>query len=619
VERAQQWFNADTVSVYAGAGLDVDIPGVFQISGAAKQTGAHEYAMSNRQTTGAVTTTVTMVGLSWMDDALVYDSTEYNCYSYQLLVQDVMLPTDKANVRYCEYQGLPDGTSQAQASVLDSWDANAGTEPAYAPAVRDWSNLTLFRGAATDQSSNKASAPLAVDGTLVNGSYSNGTVAQTANENHPWWQVDLGAVQPLSKIRLWTPKGSLSNFYVFVSKKPFTEIPGADDPNTLLRQPDVQHYTLADLGNGFTMTDTAPPETTFLTLDARGKPIQGQYVRVQRADTGVLSLAEVQVFGPNHVEPDRYPLDLRPGAPNSGSFEVLLYNPYHTSSSDRYVWVPTRGNLLWDGRQSPALNALGVDRGSATESWSLSKGTGNSQVQAQELDNTTSAGTEFEGEAGQIIKVLAGGGTEHTTGLATETTLSTSWSQELNMGGLVQGFPREYDGVENSWVLRCRYRFQPYYYEVTDTSNLGHQHRFPVLDYLVPSGGRAADLDRTADLAACRNGNLPSPTPQASNDTAHASAGQPLTMNVLANDKGNNLTITAVGPAQHGTATHTDRTITYTPNRGFAGTDRFTYTISDSAGGVTVATANGTTTGTVTITVDNGTGGTVVYLPLVQR
>jgi hypothetical protein len=310
---------------------------------------------------------------------------------------------------------------------------------------------------------------------------------------------------------------------------------------------------------------------------------------------------------------------MRDSTPNNGSFDVLLYNPYHTSANDMYKWVPTRGHLLWDGRQSPALNALGVDRGNTTVNWSLSKGTGNTQVQAHELDNSTSAGVEFEGEAGEVIKVLAGGGTEHTSGLATETTLSTSWSSDFNMGGQMQGFPHEYDGIENNWVLNCRYRFQPYQYEITDTSNLGHQHRYPVLDYLVPSGGRASDLDRTVDLAACRNGNLPAATPQTNNDNAQAVTGQPLTLNVLANDQGDNLTIMAVGPAQHGTVTHTDRTVTYTPNAGFTGSDSFTYTVSDDADGQTVTRAKDTTTtGTVTIQV-GAANSTIIYLPMIRR
>jgi hypothetical protein len=287
-EQSLTYSRSDTVSVYAGVGLNVDIPGVIQVAASAKQTGANEYAESNRRATGVITTTVTTVGQSWLDDALVYDPTEYNCYLYQLSVQGVALPTDKANLRYCEYQGLPGGTPQLQSTELDSWDANFGAQPAYAPVVRDWSSLSLFRGPYTDQSSNQASAPRALDSSMVNGSYSGGTSAQTNNESQPWWQVDLGAAQPITKIRLWTPPGSLSNVYVFVSNTDFRSIPGGSNPSTLLTASGVQHYTLADLGGGFKMTDTAPPEATFLTLDAQYNPTARSCRRAYPPRSGTL-------------------------------------------------------------------------------------------------------------------------------------------------------------------------------------------------------------------------------------------------------------------------------------------------------------------------------------------
>jgi hypothetical protein len=181
------------------------------------------------------------------------------------------------------------------------------------------------------------------------------------------------------------------------------------------------------------------------------------------------------------------------------------------------------------------------------------------------------------------------------------------------MGGSVQGFPPAYDGVENQWVLDCRYRFQPYYYELSETSNLGYQHHFPVLDYLVPDEGHGIDLNRARDLSACRNGNQPGETLQVRNDTAQTNIGAPVVLNVLANDVGSDMQITGVSTPTHGAATYTDRSITYTPAPGFVGTDTFTYTVS---GGATA----GTTTGIVSVVVGNGPGGkTIVYLPLVRR
>ncbi len=86
--------------------------------------------------------------------------------------------------------------------------------------------------------------------------------------------------------------------------------------------------------------------------------------------------------------------------------------------------------------------------------------------------------------------------------------------------------------------------------------------------------------------------------PKAVNDTATTTAGQSVTLNVLANDSdpdGNTLTVTANTTPANGTVTRKGGNVTYTPKAGFTGTDSFSYTISDGKGG--------TATGTVTITV----------------
>ena len=57
------------------------------------------------------------------------------------------------------------------------------------------------------------------------------------------------------------------------------------------------------------------------------------------------------------------------------------------------------------------------------------------------------------------------------------------------------------------------------------------------------------------------------------------------------------LTVTAVGAAVHGTATlHPDNTVSYAPNATFAGTDSFSYTISDGFGGTAMGTVSITDT-----------------------
>ena len=71
-----------------------------------------------------------------------------------------------------------------------------------------------------------------------------------------------------------------------------------------------------------------------------------------------------------------------------------------------------------------------------------------------------------------------------------------------------------------------------------------------------------------------------------------------MAVDVLANDTdpdGDALAVTAVGRAGTGTTALSAGTVRYTPRRDWAGTDTFTYTVSDGRGG--------TATGRVTVTV----------------
>ncbi|MBT8215353.1 MAG: tandem-95 repeat protein, partial [Acidimicrobiia bacterium] len=73
-------------------------------------------------------------------------------------------------------------------------------------------------------------------------------------------------------------------------------------------------------------------------------------------------------------------------------------------------------------------------------------------------------------------------------------------------------------------------------------------------------------------------------------DRATLASYLPITLNVLANDSdldGDALFVSSVGAPLHGEAVlNADGTVTYRPDRGFVGTDRFTYVLSDALGAV---------------------------------
>jgi hypothetical protein len=105
-------------------------------------------------------------------------------------------------------------------------------------------------------------------------------------------------------------------------------------------------------------------------------------------------------------------------------------------------------------------------------------------------------------------------------------------------------------------------------------------------------------------------GNQP---PVATDVTATTTPGQPVVVNVLADDydpDGDTLSVTATSQPLNGSVTiNSDDTLTYTPGPGFVGADSFTYTISDGYGGTATATV------TLTETPPSVTDSTVTTTP----
>ena len=89
------------------------------------------------------------------------------------------------------------------------------------------------------------------------------------------------------------------------------------------------------------------------------------------------------------------------------------------------------------------------------------------------------------------------------------------------------------------------------------------------------------------------NWNVTNPAPSAVNDSASTTEDTPVTVNVLANDTdpdGDTLTVTSASAPNGSVVINADGTLTYTPNANFSGTDTVTYTISDGEGGTSTAT-----------------------------
>ncbi|WP_222615311.1 Ig-like domain-containing protein [Persicimonas caeni] len=113
--------------------------------------------------------------------------------------------------------------------------------------------------------------------------------------------------------------------------------------------------------------------------------------------------------------------------------------------------------------------------------------------------------------------------------------------------------------------------------------------------YEISDGSRTASASVTLTITPVND------APDAVDDTASGTEDTPVTLSPLDNDsdpEGDTLSVTATNTPAHGAVTiNADNTITYTPNADFAGTDSFTYTVSDGNGGTDTAQVDVTLTG----------------------
>ncbi|MBC8161114.1 MAG: discoidin domain-containing protein [Roseiflexaceae bacterium] len=471
-----------SISAYFGFEIDAEVAEV-----AARVTGGYNWETSTGSGTTISQATTESISFSNSDGSFVaLEEPRYNCYNYQVEQQGSV--RDGA-LRYCAYQG------RTRTSVsLDAWDQQYGAPSSFAnqwaPVAREWANLTLFRSENAAQSSSDGGfvASRAADGDWRSGG--GASVSRTQSEANPWWQIDLGSVQDITKVRIYgrddacstsicTPQADLRVFLSDVDPRTI-----ANDPAALQADSRVKSFVLnGGLGE----------LTNLRTLQANNTPTRGRFVRVQRAGSGVLALNEVQVYGGNQIDPDRYPLDARDLTPNDGVFEVKLYNPRATG--DKLAWVLMHGNLRWQASNNGPLNNVKVGNGGTLVTWSLQRDYATEHSIDTSSSNTYRVGAEFDVAAGVGAKITAGGAYEFSTTFAQSQTRSTGTSNGLELGGEIGGFP-----TSDQRPLECEYTFKPFYYDVIDQASSGYQHAYLTLDYLVPDDL----LNRADNLGGCR-------------------------------------------------------------------------------------------------------------------
>ena len=469
-----------TITGYAGAGLDAGVA-----SASVKATASRAYETGSSMTEGLTNGTTTTISTSANDDFLSVESTRYFCYNYQFERNGI--PVDGA-ARACELQRFSgDADTQMERVVLDEWNAdparryrrNERARLRWAPMDREWANLTQYNNTQAFLSSAAQSAANAIDNQDF-------TSAQTLGENAPWLMLDLGVdtFSRVSKVRIINDvfnnalAENLNNYSLFIGTEDFRGLP--NDPEVLASHPSV---TFAKIRQG-QVFDTA----TVVTQNGDA-PVLGRYVKLMiESDTSTsLGVGELQVFGPSHIDPDRFPVSVSDADPNDGRFAVEVYDP--AIGGTKLISVP--GTLLLDGTDTSEFNPpiwSGETLGPAgtTPAWSLSEFAGQSSERAESFSSTTSVGTEIDVEAGLIAKVQFGGGVEFSSGVTEEESRTVSVTNSFDIGGEVSGFP-----AGSNYPTECFYKAIPYYYRKTETSDFGFEHDFIVIDYIVPEGSLA--------------------------------------------------------------------------------------------------------------------------------
>jgi hypothetical protein len=472
-------FNSHSINGYVGLGVDTAA-----FTASVKKTAAYEYGSSKTISSGATNGITSSEGWQNFNDYLVVETSIYNCYNYQF-EQDGS-PLDGRS-RMCELQ-----STNELAPELLTWDTDPafrsaqGAQYSWAPAVREWSNLTYINGTQAVQSSTVQPAQNAIDHT--------DSLSETSVETNPWLMLDLGVYQGIGKVRMVNRTDArgldLNGYSVFVGSEDFRTLP--NDPAVLANHPSVSWSKI----NG----GQANRVTTFVTRGSNQLEVNGRYVKVMLTGNKSLSLKELEVFGRNHLEPDQFPRKVSDAG--GGKIEVEIYDPATSS----FKAVQFKGRLLFNGQVDEVLKGKLIGPGGGSGQWELSDFSATSTQTSATDSFTISHGIQIEAELGIVAQLQFGGGSEWSTGVETEESRSLSVTNSFEIGAFVPGFPATVEGLPVTWPAQCTYQIRPYYYIASTESDYGIEHRYLVVDYVVPD----TDLNRNEDMAACK---APPPTP----------------------------------------------------------------------------------------------------------
>jgi len=450
-----------------------------------------------------------------------------NCYSYNVVTSSGVVPGSA--LRSCD---VSLDKSVTGPGVMD-WNRLAtGDVPPFIsvpihwfPVQRDWASLALFHV----PTAGSAAGPVIFPDAAHNADKATDGLFDTAAEStlsiidKPYLQIDLGAPRDIHSIR------------VFPSSDPKSS-PGAVEPITFKNSvKDLQGFRLYASATPFSGNNppTAATATTFVpngistfvqdtgaeavyrtwnvwTGDPNTRePLRTRYLRLQKPADGRIRIAEIQVFGPDHSEPQAFPQAVCDDKVGDGLFKALVYDAF-VDHGPRVIEV--RGDMMWTGsvnyaggvpqdsgvpgcendtsdgtvdsespdtvRQEPIWQTTTIGAAGSAD-WSLSQSHTFAQGKVDSLDGATHIGAEFEGKFGPGVQAIVGASVEFTYGITKENQRSLAVGSGFSVSGTTGGFGNQ------DYFNDCQYSPRPYAFKLTNYSNTGFRHDTYVTDYVV--------------------------------------------------------------------------------------------------------------------------------------
>lgn len=463
--------------------------------------------------------------------------TTSNCYVYRMKTASGAV--GNGNMRMCQHEGLP-GNEIDTASGAENWNALAEEQlpievpAAWVPLQRDWSSVALFRTpSAGSLGGSPAFAPGSGPDKATDGKFT--TAASSSAATNPYLEIDLGSVQEITSVRVF-PKldpqwqhgiyqpisfreasRDLAGFRLYVSATPFSgsSVPTSDEVTTVV--PGGISTFVQDMDG-----EQSTQVWSVWTGDRDyGTPLVGRYVRLQKPDSGKLSISEIQVFGATHAEPPAYPEAVCDAFVGDGLFDAYVYNPV----AQDMATIELRGDMVWSGASNGGITGVPVGLGfcrndnfnelanqtpfpppllptpqknavvreaeilrnqlvggggtGTSVSWNLSEHTGITDGAGYTSSNGFHLGVEFEAKGGAYVKLIGGVAQKVGFSWSSGSQSSVTYGKGFSVGGSVAGFNKP------SATQPCGYFPRPYTYQLTDVSNLGAEQSIYVTDYVV--------------------------------------------------------------------------------------------------------------------------------------